>query len=285
MASRNTWFGKHLPALRVAIGGADLMRVHACVTAGLGVVVSALLSRPPLTVATVSIMVFVVFAIIGAGNAINDFVDRDIDTVNRAKRPIASGAISPGQALFQAVTLFALGLGTSLFLSGWCMAFASANSLLLVLYAMASKRIGIAKDLIVGYLVGSIFLFGVYAPDRLNPTVIVLACCAALATVAREIVKDIEDVEGDRLHGATTLPIVLDARRSYLIAFSALAGAGLLSFVPYVLGRMNDLFLILNLLGCVIFVVAWFGGGARKVQQIIMTGSIVELAAFVVGSY
>lgn len=270
--------------IEVLLGVAILVRVHACVTAGVCIVVGVLLTEQTLPLDTIAVMVLVVSAVTAAGNTINDYVDREIDTVNRSKRPIPSGVISPRQACLLAVALFVAGVGASLFLSVWCLVFAFANSCLLVLYAVVSKKLGIMKNLIVGYLVGSVFVFAAYSPDRLNITLFVLAGCAALATVAREIVKDIEDMEGDRLHGATTLPIVLDVRRSYLIAYSVLMLAILISFIPYFMGRMNDLFLILNILGCATFAVGWFGHDAQRTQKIIMAGSIVELVAFVAGS-
>ena len=52
---------------------------------------------------------------------------------------------------------------------------------------------------VVGYLTGSAFLFGAAAVGSV--TVLVLFALAALSTVAREIMKGVEDMEGDREEG------------------------------------------------------------------------------------
>ena len=61
----------------------------------------------------------------------------------------------------------------------------------------------------------------------------VLFLLAALAITAREIVKDIEDIEGDKVEGADTLPIRVGAKKAgYLAVFIGLL-AVLLSPLPY----------------------------------------------------
>ena len=270
---------------RIVRGVVVLIRAHACATAAAGVVVGGFLADATLAADKVLLMATVVFLLTAGGNALNDFVDRDIDRINRAIRPIPSGALAPNHALFLALGLFALGVGASLALSPWCVALALVNSAVLIFYARSSKRLHVIKNVIVGYLVGSVFLFAAYTPDRLNSMVVALACCAGLATFAREIVKDVEDLDGDRHHGARTLPIILDARRAYLISFSALALAVLVSLIPYAMGLMNDLFLVLNMCGAAVFVVARYAASPRDAQRLIMAGSTIELTAFVAGRY
>jgi geranylgeranylglycerol-phosphate geranylgeranyltransferase len=278
-----SYFNGKNKIIRTMYNIARLTRAPGSATAGLGVVVGVFLTDPPLPTETIFVMVLVVFTITAAGFAINDVFDQDIDRINRSKRPIPSGEITTDQAKIVSVVLYAIGIGSSFLLSPWCIAIAVANSIILTLYAKKSKRIGIGKDLTTGYLVGSVFIFGTYSYDRLNMTIVALACCSALATFARDIVKDIEDTEGDRRHGAATLPIVVGARKSYVIAFTALGAAILLSFLPYALGRMNDLFLVINIVGCVILGGSKFAGSAQKTQRLIMLGSVVELIAFLVG--
>mgnify|MGYP002380607844 FL=1 len=261
-----------------------LIRAHACITAALGVLVGARLAvlMPP--VEAIALMMLVVFCVTAAGTTLNDIADRAIDAVNRADRPIPSGAVSPRRALGIAGVLFAAGIGASLALSPWCAAFAAANGTLLAVYAVASKKLGLFKSIVVGYLVGSVFLFGAYSPDGLNVSVLVLAGCSALATVAREIVKDIEDIKGDGQLGGRTAPILLGVRTAYTLAFAALLASAALSIVPYVLGRMNVAFLVLDAAACLVFVAAAFRNSAAAIQKTIMAGSVVALLAFVVGA-
>jgi geranylgeranylglycerol-phosphate geranylgeranyltransferase len=52
-----------------------------------------------------------------AGNAINDYLDRETDKINHPDRPIPSGKLKPEQALFFSMVFFALSLLLALFLS------------------------------------------------------------------------------------------------------------------------------------------------------------------------
>ncbi len=89
-----------------------------------------------------------------------------------------------------------------------CGSIALFNSLLLILYAKTLKGTPpLLGNLSIGYLTGSVFysgasIFGFGGIKALS----VLFLLAALAITAREIVKDIEDMEGDSLEGADTLP-------------------------------------------------------------------------------
>ena len=48
---------------------------------------------------------------------------------------------------------------------------------------------------------------------------LVIGCFGFLLTFLREIVKDMEDIEGDRKFDCKTLPIVLGIRKSKLIIY------------------------------------------------------------------
>jgi geranylgeranylglycerol-phosphate geranylgeranyltransferase len=52
--------------------------------------------------------------------------------------------------------------------------------------------------------------------------------------LARELIKDAEDVEGDAASGASTLPIRIGIRKTALLAFIFAIFAVIMSFVPAV---------------------------------------------------
>jgi len=72
--------------------------------------------------------------------------------------------------------------------------------------------------------VGSTFLFGGAAVGR-PEAVVVLALLAGLSTFAREVIKDVEDVVGDREEGLHTLPVAIGERRSLWVATGSLVVA------------------------------------------------------------
>lgn len=182
----------------------------------------------------------------GAGNAINDYFDREIDRINRPDRPIPRGSISPGAALAWSAVLFLVALALVLVLPPLAIAIAIVNLVALVAYTKLFKGLPGVGNAVVAYLGGSTFLFGGAAAGAIGP-VWVLFLLAALATFARELVKDVEDVRGDREEGLNTLPIALGERRTLTVATGCLLVAVGTSPLPYVLGVFGSVYLLLVL--------------------------------------
>jgi geranylgeranylglycerol-phosphate geranylgeranyltransferase len=181
----------------------------------------------------------------GAGNAINDYFDREIDSVNRPDRPIPSGRVTPRGALLFSLTLFAVAVGAALTLPIVAIAIAVFNLLALVVYTELFKGLPVVGNAVVAYLTGSTFLFGGAAvDDPFAPAVIVLFLLAAMATLTREIVKDVEDVAGDREEGLRTLPIVVGERPSLWLGVAIMVLAALASAYPYLAGTFGPTYLL-----------------------------------------
>jgi geranylgeranylglycerol-phosphate geranylgeranyltransferase len=182
---------------------------------------------------------------VGAGNAINDYFDRDIDAINKPERPIPRGAVSPRGALAFSTALFLGAVLAALTLPLLCIAIAAVNLLALVAYTEYLKSLPGVGNAVVGALTGSTFLFGAAAVDGVAgvQATAVLALLAGLATLTREIIKDVEDVAGDREEGLQTLPIAIGARRSLVVALALLVVAVLASPIPYVRGTFDAAYL------------------------------------------
>lgn len=168
-----------------------------------------------------------------AGNTINDACDAAIDAINRPDRPIPSGELSVKTAYLYAALLFIVGLSAAFFTNPLCLAIAIINSILLILYARILKGTVLFGNIAVAYLSGSIFLFGgaLAGVDGLVIT-LPLAGITLFGTLAREILKDAEDVDGDAAGGATTLPMAIGISRSGTIAFGSAIIAVIVSFIP-----------------------------------------------------
>ncbi|TQD25033.1 geranylgeranylglycerol-phosphate geranylgeranyltransferase [Methanolobus vulcani] len=206
-----------------------------------------------------SLKVFlVVFLVTGAGNAINDYFDIDIDRINKPERPIPSGKISLKAALYFSLALFAAGTIIAASINMICGAIALVNSLLLIYYASTLKRTALLGNIAVGYLTGSTFLFGgaVFFEQGGIKGVFVLFVLATMATIAREIVKDIEDIEGDREDGAQTLPIIIGPKKAAYLASLIGLIAVLASPLPYIQSLMTMRYLILVAVADILFAVA-----------------------------
>ncbi|HTY16032.1 MAG TPA: geranylgeranylglycerol-phosphate geranylgeranyltransferase [Methanoregulaceae archaeon] len=215
------------------LGFYRIMRPANSVVAGLAAALAYLIATGSL-VPGVIIPVIVVILVTGAGNTINDYFDLPIDRINRPGRPLPSGQITPGQAFWFSALLFIAGIGISLLTTPICIFFAMVNSVLLVMYAAKLKTTPFMGNVAVAYLSGSIFLFGGgFAGLAGLFNNIVIAVMTFLAMVAREILKDAEDVPGDLIKGAKTLPIIYGTRKATIIALIFSFGAVAISFYPY----------------------------------------------------
>ncbi|WP_458206290.1 geranylgeranylglycerol-phosphate geranylgeranyltransferase [Haladaptatus sp. NG-SE-30] len=176
----------------------------------------------------------------GAGNAINDYFDRDIDRINAPERPIPRGAVSPRGALVFSTMLFLGAVVAVLTLPLLALGIAAINLLALVAYTKMFKGLPGVGNAVVAYLGGSTFLFGsaaVATGDLGAATILFLL--AALSTFTREVIKDVEDMEGDREEGLNTLPLAIGARPAIAIGAALLVAAVIASPLPYLWGTFG----------------------------------------------
>jgi geranylgeranylglycerol-phosphate geranylgeranyltransferase len=209
----------------------EILRPFNCLMAGAAAIIGLLIAGG--FDAEAFVLIFLaVFLITGAGHAVNDYYDREIDAVNRPTRPLPSGRISPRSALTYSLLLFVTGCIMAGTLNQICLAVAALNSTLLFFYARNLKATPLAGNLCVAYLTGSTFIFGGAAHGLLGMEAnLVPAGLSFLATMSREIAKDIEDAEGDCQGSQDPAD---PCRRKVSAAFAAgLALAGvMLSFLP-----------------------------------------------------
>ena len=205
--------------------------------AGLGGLVEALLS--PLYWASAAVVALVA----AGGYAINDYYDAPIDAVDKPWRPIPSGRLSPATVRLLSYTLMAAGVALAVAALGPLpAAYAAAVALLLNEYSRWIKRTGLPGNLVVAFNSASTIVYGGLAvavalsrPELLAP-VAVPALYAFLLVLAREVVKGIEDYEGDRLGGVRTLAVPMGVGPAARVAAALLAAVIAVSPIPYLAG-------------------------------------------------
>ena len=177
-------------------------------------------------------------ALIGGGaNAINDVYDFNIDVVNRPERPLPSGAVSPETARRSWLLLTIVGV-----LLGWLISplhgpIAIGSAVLLWAYSFRLKRIPVGGNLAVAAILWLAVFYGGLVPASGNLLAVQIgALFAFLTTLAREGVKDIEDIEGDAKFGARTLPLVWGVRPSARIVLALIVLTLLALPVPVIAG-------------------------------------------------
>jgi geranylgeranylglycerol-phosphate geranylgeranyltransferase len=145
--------------------------------------------------------------IMAGANTINDVFDVEIDRINRPKRPLIAGKLSIHQARILAWWEFGIGVALSLFISFPAFWVALIISSLIVLYSYKLKRMPLIGNFAVSLSTSMAFVYGGLAVNRFQQT-LVPTILAFFYHFGREIIKDIEDMKGDRQENARTFPLV-----------------------------------------------------------------------------
>lgn len=154
--------------------------------------------------------------VMASGNVINDIYDIGIDKINKPLRPLPSGNIT----IREAYALYFIFIITSIFISALvnekALAIVLISILLLFFYSKYLKRIPIVGNITVAFLTGLVFIFGGIAVE--NPAAaFVPSVFAFLINLIREIIKDMEDVEGDKKAGVITFPVKFGFHNSNIL--------------------------------------------------------------------
>lgn len=208
----------------------QLVRVEHALMSALGVLIGLLLAAGSLNglltypLSTLLLALAVpLFINIGAF-ALNDYWDVEADRANgRLERPLVSGALSPSLAAWTGGLGLALGLVCGHLLnplSGLLAALFAFLSLAYNRYLKDWPLVGnlcIAASMAIAFAFGSIAL-GV-AIERLSPPVALLSIGALLSGLGRELVKTVQDMEGDQAaRHSKSLPHLVGERPSLLLA-------------------------------------------------------------------
>ena len=255
--------------------------------AGFAVVISTFIGLGVITLTPVAFLAFLsIFFITSAGNVANDYFDKDIDKVNKRYRPIPSGKIDVRNALIYMYLLFAAGIAASALINIYTLVFAVFCSVTVFKYNVI-KRISPMGSLVIGILVASVFIYGGLAVGNVTGLVF-MGLLAGLSNIAREITKDIEDIEGDR-NGKVTLPLVYGSRKSSYMAALLLMLSVALSLHPWITSVFGKYYLITIYIAdtILIYSAARLIYNPKKyasdVHQLEKIGMSIALVAFFVG--
>lgn len=220
------WCGK-------VIAGLEITRPLNGLIASGSVLIGALLSGRGIT-DSVWIAALSCFLITGGGNTINDVADQEIDRINKPGRPIPSERLSGKGALGISISLFIIGIVIAGLVSFWLIEMAALATALLLVYSFSLKRKGLRGNMAVSFLGGLPFVYGGVASKCITPTIIPFFF-AFLFHLLRELIKDIEDMEGDRGQ-ALTFPIVYGVKKTLKLTNSILILLILYTLFPYIAG-------------------------------------------------
>ncbi len=186
-------------------------------------------------------------ACVGAGgNAFNDLADLGIDKVNRPDRPLAAGRVAPGAARALWLGLTAAGVALAAAVSAWHAGVALIVAAMLWLYSARFKKLPLVGNVVVAGLIALAIVYGGKVVGA-GSGALVGATFAFLTTLAREIVKDVEDEKGDRLEGAHTLPVAVGTQQAVRVAQGVVALTLVLAPLPSLVLGYEPIYLLVVL--------------------------------------
>ena len=274
----------------------EILRPGNALMGAISIILVALIDK------TISIPVILamltVFFETAEGNVINDYFDYKIDLINKPERPIPSGRISLENGRNYGYLLFAAGT-----MCGFLISYITNNwipfgivlfaDVVLYLYAYTLKTTPLLGNLTVGFMTGFGFVFGGFSIN--NPSIIMtslfLGFFAFVMTTAREIVKDIEDIEGDKADCAKTLPILIGEKKPAILAAVLIIIDSALCPLLYYYHIFGILYLVVIAIAVILFIYSAIlilksqeRAVAAKVSKNLKIGMLITFVAFVFGS-
>lgn len=180
---------------------------------------------PKLTGSLFLILVLASVCIAAAGYIINDYFDVDIDQVNKSSKVIIGNSIKKRSAILLHAFLSSAGLTLSFYagykLNNYYITFFNFLSILFLwLYSTTFKKKLLIGNVLISLLTAWVILvlalaeyrFRISATDivwqRILKGSFIYAGFAFIISLVREVIKDMEDIEGDAKFRCTTMPIV-----------------------------------------------------------------------------
>ncbi|MFX0102436.1 MAG: geranylgeranylglycerol-phosphate geranylgeranyltransferase [Candidatus Hodarchaeota archaeon] len=244
----------------------EILRPVNCVIGAISALIGFLNAAYPLaaTFSTVNnwlllIGVLVVyFFTAGASNLINDYFDLEIDKINRPERALPRGAISKEDAMKYFFLLCAISIGLSIVVGLFTpnpILIPVSNSFFLFVgyfYAWKGKKSGFPGNLIVGLS----FPFGIpfgamYIASIVNiaPKVWFFYATSAFGLISRELVKGMEDIEGDKKFNIKTIANTKGFKTAMVMSLVFSSCAILVFTLPAFLYDLGLPFIIFMMLG------------------------------------
>jgi geranylgeranylglycerol-phosphate geranylgeranyltransferase len=209
-----------------------------------------------------------VFFTAAFGYAINDYYDALADRVTKPTRPIPAGTLSRQSVLVIAVCCAALAAVCALVLPVFLILAVAAAAFLVWVYSLRVKRSGLPGNVLVSLLGASTLVFGGSCAGNVGPSLFP-ALLAFLVNLPREILKDVQDLEGDILLGGQSLVRLSGRTTAVRIASVFMLLLVAASLLPAVLRAYNRAYLVIVLFIDAFVVLAayflWSSASQRKV--------------------
>ena len=219
-----------------------------------------------------ALLVFSTVLLAAGGYIINDYYDTVIDEINKPENILIGKKLSERQAMLTYRVLTILGVLIGFYLSyviqkpvmSFVNVFVAAS---LWMYSSQLKKKLLVGNILIAFLSAmTLVVVGLFEPAfYINFMYIgIYAGFAFMVSLVREIIKDMEDVEGDERGQVKSLPVRFGIRKTKVVAFNlTLLTATLLGYTLYKFFYTNTVFSFWNIFSifelpfiCLLYLVA-----------------------------
>jgi len=246
-------------------------------------------------------IVFATVCITAGGYVINDYFDIRTDLVNKGE-VIVGTRIPRRRAMMWHNILSTIGVIAGFWVSFrtgyfWMGIFFLLVTGLLYFYSVIYKKQFLVGNIVVAFLTALVpllvvvyellALYNYYSTGLISLStidvifywVIGFSVFAFLTTLSREIVKDMEDFEGDRAYGSRSLPVVGGIRISKVVASLVLAATIILMIIMwalYIKDIISLLYILLAVVLPLVFSILFLIRG-KNAEQFSTVSTIIKL--------
>jgi 4-hydroxybenzoate polyprenyltransferase len=227
----------------------------------------------------------VIFCFISSSNIINDIYDQKSDRINNREK------INQKKIIY--VYMFLIFLLISGIISAFQLNFYSKIiSLialpLIIVYTPIFKGKPLIGNLLVSLLVGLVFIFSEISMYNLINFSVLPFSFAFLVTFIREIIKDLEDIVGDKANSIKTFPVVFGEKNTIILSIYLMFLLNIIVLIPYLFSFYNLNYLLAVIIGvilpnsyCIIyFIKKRFQYNYKNIQNIQKT--IIIMGLFII---
>ncbi len=226
----------------------ELMRpknmVLAAVTVPLGALFGLNGTLDTEQISAIVVQILAVLTFMGAGNAMNDIKDAAIDEKAHPNRPIPSQRVTVQGAKKFVLVLWLVSI-TCMMYGVWCLFQSNSNwwplaaiylsaVILMLTYDLGpeTKSKGLIGNISISLMVAAVILYGAATVDSITRLCLLIAGVVFFTNLAREIVKDCQDMladEGER----TTLPMKIGVEKARMLAYVLIMAGLVCLYIPY----------------------------------------------------
>ena len=186
-----------------------------------------------------------------AGYIINDYYDQKIDIINRPDKVVVGTDLKRRAAMFYHMVFNFAGIFLGI-IANWKIGLVHVvSAFLLWLYSNSLKRLPLIGNLLIGFLTGMAILMMGIQYQNLNPLIFAYALLAASIMVIREIIKDMEDMKGEKTHGVKSLPLVVGIHKTKQFLFT-ICGVTAVFLVIFLI-KVKNVYVVYYFLGLIPF--------------------------------